>query len=453
MAISWDETERVSVVDALRESEERFRSLAASSPLGIVYADRDGGHEYVNQRWRDIVGLGPDDQASFDHIHVDDRERVTADAGRVASDGLTVRSEYRIVRPDGEVRHVRSSIAPVVDGSGSVRGYVGSTEDVTDEVGARAHIDRLAALLGSTPDLAFITDRLGRVLYANERAGSTLGMRVGSDLDMAAFPLFGDASQPVVRAEMLPGVRRDVVWTGELTIRTSESDALPVSVVTVAHRDDAGVVDFYSTIARDITHLKEVEARLIASESWFRSLVNEALDVVSVRDAENNITYVSPAVHRLLGYEVDEIINASSRTIEVHPDDLPALRAAEVEARSEPGRAVRIEYRLRHRDQSWRWVESRITNLLDDPAVHGIVTNSQDVTERRSAEDARGTERLRACSRSSRHHRSRSTRSRLTSRSSSGTTRAKSCSDGRRTRCSAGAHRSYPTTQPTRSRT
>ncbi|MGZ8733902.1 MAG: PAS domain-containing protein, partial [Acidimicrobiia bacterium] len=389
VAISWDETERITVVEALRESEERFRSLAASSPLGIVYADRDGGHEYVNQRWREIVGIGPDELARFDHIHPEDRDRVMADAQLVASDRRTIRSDYRIIRPDGEIRHVRSSIAPVFDGTGAMRGFVGSTEDITEEVGARAHIDRLAALLESTPDLAFITDRLGRVLYANERAGSAFGMRVGSDLDVAVFPMFGDTSQPIVRSEMLPGVRRDVVWTGELTLRSVDDAEFPVSVVTVAHRDDAGVVDFFSTIARDITHLKDVEAKLIASESWFRSLVNEALDVVSVRDAANNIVYVSPSVRRVLGYEVDEIVNASSRSIEVHPDDLPMLRDAEAEARTEPGRTVRIEYRLRHQDQSWRWVESRITNLLHDPAVHGIVTNSQDVTERRSAEDAR----------------------------------------------------------------
>jgi len=389
VAISWDETERILVIDALRESEERFRSLAASSPLGIVYADHDGAHGYVNQRWRDIVGIGPDERASYDQIHPEDRDRVIADAQLVASERRTVRSEYRIVRPDGELRHLRSSVAPVVDSHGAVRGYVGSTEDVTDELGSRAHIDRLAALLESTPDLAFITDRLGRVLYANERAGSVLGMRVGSDLDFATFPLFGDTSQPVVRTEMMPGVRRDVVWTGELTLHNVDEGEVPVSVVTVAHRDDAGVVDFYSTIARDITRLKAVEARLIASESWFRSLVNEALDVVSVRDEANNIVYVSPSVSRVLGYDVDEIVNAPSRTIEVHPDDLPMLREAEAEARADPGRAVRIEYRLRHQDQSWRWVESRITNLLDDPSVHGIVTNSQDVTERRSAEDAR----------------------------------------------------------------
>ena len=389
VAISWDETPRVGVVDALRESEERFRSLASSSPLGIVYADRDGENQYVNQRWRDIAGIGPDEAASFERIHPDDLHRVMVDADRVSAEGRAVRTEYRIVRPDGDIRHVRSSIAPVVDSDGTIRGSVVSTEDVTDEIGARAHIDRLAALLENTPDLAFITDRLGRVLYANERAGAALGMMVGNDLDLTAFPLFGDASQPAVRTELLPGVRRDVVWTGELDLRDVHGAALPVSVVTVAHRDDSGVVDFYSTIARDISHLKEVEARLIASESWFRSLVNEALDVVSVRDADNAIVYVSPSVHRVLGYDVDEIVNRSSEVIEVHPDDLAAFRDANADVLSEPGRTARVEHRLLHRDGSWRWVESRITNLLDDPVVHGIVTNSQDVTDRRSAEDAR----------------------------------------------------------------
>ncbi len=389
VAISWDETERSNVVEALRESEERFRSLATSSALGIFYSDHDGRNQYVNQRWRDIAGVGSGGSVDLDRVHPDDRDRVSAAAELVTDAARVVRMEYRIVRPDGDIRHVRSSMAPVLGGDGSVSGFVGSAEDVTDEVVARTRVDRFAALLESTPDFAFITDHLGRVLYANERAESTLGLRIDTDLDFNAISLFGAESQSVIQTEMLPGVSRDGVWTGEVSLCDVHGEEFPVSIVTLAHCDEDGAVDFFSTVARDITHLKEVEARLLASESWFRSLVNEALDVVSVRDAANNIVYVSPAIRRVLGYEVDEILGAPDRSIEAHPDDLPSLREAEAEVRAEAGRTVRINYRIRHKDQTWRWVESRMTNLLDDPTVHGIVSNSQDVTERRSAEDAR----------------------------------------------------------------
>ena len=204
VAISWDETERAIVVEALRESEERFRSLAASSPLGIVYAELGAGTQYVNDRWREIAGSDSDDLLDLDLIHPDDRARVLADSRAVQREGRTVRSDYRIVRADGEVRHLRSSIAPVADADGVTRGFMGSTEDVTEEVAARAHIDRLAALLESTPDFAFITDRLGSVLYANERAASVLGIHAGSDLDFTELPLFDAASRSVVRTRMLP---------------------------------------------------------------------------------------------------------------------------------------------------------------------------------------------------------------------------------------------------------
>ncbi len=389
VAISWDETDRASVVEALRQSEERFRSLAASSSIGIVYADRGGENRYANQRWREIVGIGPEESVGLDWIHPEDRERVVAEARSVGMGEPSMRTDHRILRPDGEVRHVRSSVARVLDGEGAVRGYVGSMEDVTEEISARAHIDRLATLLEGTPDFAFITDRLGRVLYANKMAGSVLGLRVDNDVDLAALPLFSAESKPIIRTQMFPAIRRDGVWTGEVSLRAVDGTEFPVSIVSLSHSDEYGAVDFYSTIARDITHLKAVEARLIASESWFRSLVNEALDLVSVRDAAHNIVYISPAVRRVLGYEVEEIIDTPSWSIEVHPDDLATLRNAEAKGRAEPGSTVRVEYRLRHKDRSWRWMESRITNLLDDPAVEGIVTNSQDITGRRIAEDAR----------------------------------------------------------------
>src|SRR5207302_11220643 len=72
----------------------------------------------------------------------------------------------------------------------------------------------------------------------------------------------------------------------------------------------------------------------------------------------------------------------------VHPEDLDFVTAAweRAVATAEPG--APIEYRVLHADGTWRWVEGVVGNLLDDPAVQGVVLNIRDITERKAAEEA-----------------------------------------------------------------
>lgn len=72
----------------------------------------------------------------------------------------------------------------------------------------------------------------------------------------------------------------------------------------------------------------------------------------------------------------------------VHPDDLARLERTIAHALGNPGASSYVELRLRHADGSWRHVESACTNLLDDPAVGGVVFNSRDVTERKKLEES-----------------------------------------------------------------
>ncbi|HEY7138140.1 MAG TPA: PAS domain S-box protein, partial [Acidimicrobiia bacterium] len=132
------------------------------------------------------------------------------------------------------------------------------------------------------------------------------------------------------------------------------------------------------------------------SAGWFRALVQHSHDVVSVSDAKGRCVYVSPAVETLLGYAPDfAVFNDLSF---IHPDDHQALVDTHREVMSGPGATAVVEYRMRAADGSWRTIESRVANRLDDPVVHGLVANSRDVTATRAAENAlrRSEDRLHA---------------------------------------------------------
>jgi PAS domain S-box-containing protein len=142
-------------------------------------------------------------------------------------------------------------------------------------------------------------------------------------------------------------------------------------------------------LERSIRHAIErahATETLRRSEERFRLLIENAYDLLTIVEADGTVRYESPSVSTVLGYAQDEIIGNNLFGY-VHPDDVQALRRILDTICSTPGFGPAMEFRIRHRDGSWRYVESVGNNLLADSSVGGIVLNSRDVTERRCAEE------------------------------------------------------------------
>jgi diguanylate cyclase (GGDEF)-like protein/PAS domain S-box-containing protein len=154
-------------------------------------------------------------------------------------------------------------------------------------------------------------------------------------------------------------------------------------------REPSGQPDCFIAVVVDITDRKRAEEELRRSEERFRSLVQNASDVVTVIDADGITRYVSPSVERVLGYRPEDRIGASVlESSIIHPDDADTVRTAFAETLRSPDRILTTEFRARHADGSWRDLEAVARNLLDDPGVEGIVVNYRDITERKRAEEA-----------------------------------------------------------------
>jgi len=128
------------------------------------------------------------------------------------------------------------------------------------------------------------------------------------------------------------------------------------------------------------------EAAVRRNEERFRSLIEHGSDVITILDAEGVIRYESPSVERLLDHRAEELLGEKASRY-VHPDDLQPVAAAF--GRALDGHAASVECRIPRRDGSWCDVEAVFTNLLDHPAVGGIVVNWRDIGERTRAEEER----------------------------------------------------------------
>ena len=119
----------------------------------------------------------------------------------------------------------------------------------------------------------------------------------------------------------------------------------------------------------------------LASEARFRSLVQHSSDIIAVVDGTGAIRYISPSMERTLGHAAEPLLGTSLRE-HVHPDDVEATERALGMALQSRGTFGPVVARLSTAAGEWRTMECLATNLLDDPAVGGIVVNVRDVTER-----------------------------------------------------------------------
>ena len=128
-----------------------------------------------------------------------------------------------------------------------------------------------------------------------------------------------------------------------------------------------------------------MEQKLAETEERFRLLVENISDMIFVTDRDGTVRYASASVERVLDVE-PEALAGEALLERVHPDDRVPLGDVLAELASEPGAVRSHEHRLRHRDGSWRPVESTLHSLLDRPGVGGIVIAARDVADRKRLE-------------------------------------------------------------------
>jgi PAS domain S-box-containing protein len=129
-----------------------------------------------------------------------------------------------------------------------------------------------------------------------------------------------------------------------------------------------------------------LEAAATNSDRWFRALIEHSPEVIALLTPEGTVLYTSPSIERVLGYTPRECMAINACTV-IHPGDSASLGHTFQHLLAIPGLVETQQFRCRHKDGTWRWVEGTITNLLQDPDVQAIVTNVRDITEQKRADE------------------------------------------------------------------
>ena len=195
------------------------------------------------------------------------------------------------------------------------------------------------------------------------------------------------AAQSTMREPLGLDGEEGVVFAAPLFIR-DEFSGLIVVAVSSGHIRAAtdGLEALTSQVALALESAALTEDLLLAqSEKRFASLVQNASDIVTVIEPDSTIRYASPASTRVLGYDPEELEGTRFANL-ISPEDKTRVLSF-LTTMSEDGHTGLIEFRARHKDGHWVFVETLRTNLLHDPNVKGIVLNTRDITERKEFEE------------------------------------------------------------------
>lgn len=156
--------------------------------------------------------------------------------------------------------------------------------------------------------------------------------------------------------------------------------------ITSQKHTEQTIINFNKDLEKKI---KERTAELVKSEKRFRSIIENANDIISLSDENGIRFYISPAIERVTGFSIEETINQPVFNI-VYPDDVERVKKLREDFMSEPGVIKELSCRFKHKNGGFIWIEGTLINLLHDENVKAIVGNYHDVTEaKRSAEKIR----------------------------------------------------------------
>jgi PAS domain S-box-containing protein len=139
---------------------------------------------------------------------------------------------------------------------------------------------------------------------------------------------------------------------------------------------------------QNLAKRQQTKVALRESEEKFRSIINSSNDVIVLMDGKGKLFYVNEAIERVLGYSVDEYLDGYTTEEIVHPSDVEKIRDGMKRLQTGVEKEVELLSRMKHKDGTYRWIESRAMNLLDNKYVRGMLMIFRDVTERKTAEKA-----------------------------------------------------------------
>jgi PAS domain S-box-containing protein len=255
----------------------------------------------------------------------------------------------------------------------------------TAETALQKSEEKYRTLTNQLPIGVYRTTETGQIIYANSALAAILGYDSVEELmQVSARQIFSDPTERDRQLEQWKNSRHIV--SNEMEFRQKNGQLIWIRDTGRAIFDENGNFAYFDGTIEDITARKRAAEILAQNEARFRSLIQNSSDVILILDMQGQIQYISPPIQRILGYTPTALIGQNAFNY-IHPEDSSPVLARFRQKLQDSIPTNPIEFRMRHLDGHWVWLEVMGNNLLDDPNIKGIVVNGRDISERKQAEE------------------------------------------------------------------
>ena len=389
LVIVRDITEREKLMNALKESEERYRAIVENSHAGILVVGEDYKFSYVNDTLCNMLGYTREELIGHDFREFLDEEnrKLVADryVRRQRGEDVPPRYECNVVRKDGEKRCVEISSAVMKDSKGNMM-TISQLLDITERKKAEEERLRLATGIYQAAEEVIITDTDGNIQYVNPAFEKITGYSRDEVIGKNPRILKSGKHDKKFYENLWNTILSGKTWNGEFVNKRKDGTLYIERASISPVKDDSGRIINFIAVKSDITEQKKTEEALKESEERFRSLVENAQDAIYIITPEG-FEYVNPAFEELTGYSSEEIYSKDFdfRNL-IHPDDVKKIE--EREKAREKGKELpsRYEFRIVTKDGKERIVEARTVGIGKGKGAR-IIGILRDMTERIKAEE------------------------------------------------------------------
>ena len=393
---------------ALRKSEERQRLILKGTNDGAWDWDMETGDYYLSPQWWEMMGRDPSSylpsaEIWVQFIHPDDRLAVSATFRAAVADGSdSYQSEFRMLHKRGHYIPVLGRGHILRDAQGKAIRTSGTNQDLTEQRHAQSQIRLLQSCVEALQDAILITQAWPRkshgpiIVYVNpafERfTGYTRAEVIGKTPRLLQGPLTcrKELDKIVVAMQNWQPVRCELAnykKSGELF--WAELELMPVKT------EGGDRFTHWIGVQRDITARKYAEAVLQATNERLTMVLEAANLGLWTSHLGRNENFQDARWNKMLGYpDKDSTTGLSDWLKLVHPDDAAIVQGEQIKAVLSDDRTFEKEFRMRHSDGRWLWIQSRGKVIERDAAGRPLVVAGTHLDITAKMQDRLRSERL-----------------------------------------------------------
>ncbi|MGY2733336.1 PAS domain S-box protein [Sphingomonas sp. UYP23] len=396
-----DVTATVLQQEALLASERMHRLLADHSSDMIVRIGFDGIRKYVSPACRVVLGYSPEEMtggAPVAAIHVEDRMRVMEVCRTLLAGATNPICTYRQQHRDGHYVWLEAAYRLVRNDAGDPIEFVASVRDVSQRRAVELEAAESSARLQENNRLFAMASALTQI--GHWRVDLARNQAIWSD-EVCRIHGVENGYSPALENAISAYHPNDRQRVGDLvahTIETGESFEFTATLLLpdgstkrvasqgqAERAPDDAVIGIFGVI-QDISAQAAAEEAVRFSEQQYRLLAENATDVVLRTGDDGFVVYASPSCVELSGYLPEELTGRHCGEF-IHPEDLEAVHAAHVALITGTQTARTVEYRLRHTNGDWRWLESHMKPWRapegDMGVKGGVISAIRDIGSRK----------------------------------------------------------------------